>query len=793
MINYVEIGEAPDARHIVKHVNKGKGKNGSKTALTICGKPFNVDDAIIFAQKTSTLMNTDKPAPMCGGCNGIEDKPPICGAQCKATGRVCELDGGHDGAHRNGSTFLWFERANPPYDTLIVDLPQTREKLGRCKAVPTSNGHSNEQCWLPNQHSYAHANERVTWSGEQHWTIAALVGTEANGDDEATPAARAAAVAEFVAKGAAAQAAVDAAIATTYEAPGTPLPVYRVMAPGSIRKSPFNHRKTFTGLDELAASLREKGMISPITVRPIKNTHGQDHELVAGERRWRAAQIAKMPAIPCIVRELSDKEVLEIQLVENVQRVDVHPLEEADGYRDLIDKHGHDVDSIAAKTGKSKATIYARLKLCALAPGPRKAFLEDKLNASIALLIARIPDPKLQEQATKEVLGQVVDEENYNPSEPLNPERRDLVIDPDKDVVERQPMSVREAQVHLQRRYMLRLELARFDITATTLVMKAGACTTCPKRTGNQRELFSDVKSADVCTDPTCFETKTKAAFEEKAAEAATEGIKVIPANEVKKVFDQRGEVARASPYVDPKAAVPWDLTGDYSGKGKSWEQMLGKKLAADVPKVIVQNPDTGAAHELIDKKAALEKLREAGKIDKAERSSGSSSSSSTIDWEKRRAEDEKKRTINRAARTESTRLAMDAANKLAAKYELPWWRWIAAELLDDQEHDSPPVTLALGYEPNARGAEWKQELIDKLDTVPKARAFVTGCFFYKSCPFAFDSKQSEEFKTGAKLLGVDWTKHLEAAKKNAKEAEKAEKAIAAAKKSTPKKKKTKK
>jgi ParB/RepB/Spo0J family partition protein len=656
MTQYVEIETAPEHRHILRTVFNGKSKKGGKQALTACGQPFAVDDAIIFAQPSSELMDR-KAAPPCPACNGDEETPAVA-----ATTAI---------------------------------------------AVQT--------------------NAVIEW-----------------------------------------------------------------LSPAKICASPFNHRKKFTALDELATSLIEKGMISPITVRPRPSYAGErdviaatPYELVVGERRWRASVIAKLAVIPVIVRNLTDKQVLEIQLVENVQRVDVHQLEEADGYRELIDKHGHDVDSIAAKTGKSKATIYARLKLCALAPYPRKAFLEDRLPASTALLIARIPDVGLQEKAAREILGQVVDEKSYDPGEPLCEERRDLTVldEKGKEVEERQPMSVREAQVHIQRRYMLRLELAKFDIADAQLVAKAGACTVCPKRTGNQPTLFADIKNKDVCTDRACFDAKSNAAFEIKAQAAAAAGAKVVKATEAKKVFDVRGEVARSSPYVDPKASVPWDITGDYSGKGKSWEQMLGKKLAGELPTVVVQNPETGAAHELIDKKAALEKLREVGKIDKPRKSSGSGIA--PTDWEAERAKDEKKRQINRAARVAATRIAMDKANSLEAKKELAWWRWIAFELMESNSRivdaTSPCVTLALGREANQR-AEWIEQVLDKLNTVSKARAFVTGAFFEESCPSAFNNKAGDAFVVGAKLFGVNWDKHLDEAKEKAKQTEKLEKAAADAK-----------
>src|SRR5690606_14398087 len=125
------------------------------------------------------------------------------------------------------------------------------------------------------------------------------------------------------------------------------------------------------------------------------------YEIIAGERRYRASKLAGRTTIPAIVREISDLEVLELQIIENLQREDLHPLEEAESYEALLEQHKADpdysVDLIAAKLGKSRAYIYARLKLCALRPAARKAFYAGTLTASTALLLARIPAPELQD------------------------------------------------------------------------------------------------------------------------------------------------------------------------------------------------------------------------------------------------------------------------------------------------------------------------------------------------------------------------------------------------------------
>lgn len=453
-----------------------------------------------------------------------------------------------------------------------------------------------------------------------------------------------------------------------------------------ILPSPFNHRKIFTGLTELAASIAEKGLISPVTVRPApKGRSEPPYELVVGERRLRAVKLAGLDTIAAIVRELDDQAVLEVQLVENVQRSDVHPLEEADVYRALIEKYKHTAETIAAKTGKSKAYIYARLKLCDLAAAPRKAFLEDKLNPSVALYIARIADPKLQAQATSEVLGQG-DYKDYQGSGVTAHHIREA--DDDNDDVdddfdgdgkpdESVPLSVREAQVHIQRKYMLRLETAPFDTADATLVAKAGACTACPKRTGNQRELFADVRSADVCTDPACFDVKKSADFDRKAANAKKTGARVLTEKEAKGVFEQYGSktaLSYDSAYVDPAGNLPHDLM---TPKRKTWKDLLGTAT----PATVVAKDGSGAARTLWDKHSALAAAKKSGAIKeaKAEAKARSSSSSSNNDWNRQQA----KRQAEAKKRAQVARLAFAklASSKVAVDGKL--WRWLASAIVE--------------------------------------------------------------------------------------------------------------
>lgn len=159
-----------------------------------------------------------------------------------------------------------------------------------------------------------------------------------------------------------------------------------------IAPSPTNPRKTFDPekLQELARSIAEKGLIQPILVRPHQNGGGVKYEIVAGERRFRACGLANIETIACTVRELDDVQVLELQTIENLQRDDLHPLEEAEGYAALMKQGGYDVAGIAARIGKSGKYVYDRIKLLELIPLAQKIFLAGEITAGHAILLARL-------------------------------------------------------------------------------------------------------------------------------------------------------------------------------------------------------------------------------------------------------------------------------------------------------------------------------------------------------------------------------------------------------------------
>jgi ParB family chromosome partitioning protein len=154
----------------------------------------------------------------------------------------------------------------------------------------------------------------------------------------------------------------------------------RLAAIEQVRSSTLNPRQSFDDgeLDELAASIRERGLVQPIIVRPVA---GGTYEIVAGERRWRAAQRAGLHTIPVIVRELNDKEVLELAIIENVQRADLNAIDEARGYRELIDRFGYNQDELAQIIGKSRSHLANTVRLLKLPERVQQLMQEGKLSA----------------------------------------------------------------------------------------------------------------------------------------------------------------------------------------------------------------------------------------------------------------------------------------------------------------------------------------------------------------------------------------------------------------------------
>ncbi len=399
-------------------------------------------------------------------------------------------------------------------------------------------------------------------------------------------------------------------------------------------------------LQELAESIASVGILQFPIVRPRKKGGGYD--LVIGERRCRASRLAGLKKIPVIVREMSDEQVLEAQVIENDQREDVHPLEEADGYRRLMDDFGRSVDEIAAKLGRSKGYVYSRLKLCSLGMEGRKAYLDGKLTASTAVMVARIPDAKLQAEAVRA----------------LCPGWRDTKAS---------PATAKEALRVIQNDFMHALKDASFDKADAELVPKAGPCTTCEHRTGNQPELFGDVSSKDVCTKPPCFKEKMEADWVRRSAKAEADGRKVLGAKESASLFNQWGggdDLSYNSGFVKLTDRCLDDP------KYRTYKTLLGKHAP---PPVIARGP-SGAAVEVLRKDDVRKALKAAGH--KLGRAAVATSPGAAA--EKRRRQDLKVK----------TKVARRALGLLVAEVErkdpdLAFWRELALAVAEQAWTDT--------------------------------------------------------------------------------------------------------
>jgi ParB family transcriptional regulator, chromosome partitioning protein len=172
----------------------------------------------------------------------------------------------------------------------------------------------------------------------------------------------------------------------------------------NLTANPHNPRKNFSAaeLDELASSIQERGIIQPIVVR-VSPARADAYEIVAGERRWRAAQRAGLHEVPIAIVEATDRQLLEFAIIENVQRADLNPLEEASGYQALMDEHGYTQDEVAQIVGKSRPHIANTLRLLKLAPPVQHLVRSGQLSAGHArLLVGHVNALVLAEMAIDE-------------------------------------------------------------------------------------------------------------------------------------------------------------------------------------------------------------------------------------------------------------------------------------------------------------------------------------------------------------------------------------------------------
>ncbi len=266
------------------------------------------------------------------------------------------------------------------------------------------------------------------------------------------------------------------------------VPQIQMLEIGLVSPDPTQPRKTFDAqsLNHLAQSIAEHGVLQPITVR--KSDEG--YIIVMGERRFRASKLAGLTTIPAMVRDYVDNEVLEVQIVENLQRKDVEPTEEAEAIQFLLDRY--EPGEIAKRLGRSENYIRQRIKLAGLIEGFKAFVRNGEMTISLGLAVALF-EPDEQQMMLDSLDG---DFQGHRIKRMIDSRTYDLTQ-------------------------------ACFDVTDKSLVTKVGACTMCPFNAANQGNLFGEGKM--VCSRTSCFENKKTKTFMQHLKRVKKEGLKLVP------------------------------------------------------------------------------------------------------------------------------------------------------------------------------------------------------------------------------------------------------------------------
>lgn len=355
-----------------------------------------------------------------------------------------------------------------------------------------------------------------------------------------------------------------------------------------LQTSPDNPRVRFEreGLDELTASIREHGVLQPLLVRPLYNANEEpsgSYEVICGHRRLAAATTAGLMHVPVVVRFAADDEVRQLQLIENLQRADLHPMDEAEAFERLSRDHGLPAEEIAAKVGRSPSHVYQRMKLTALGPEARKAFLEGALTPAVALLVARVPSA-LQ----PEVLERLARHED---------------------------ITTGRAREIVQGEFMLELKGAPFNAADACLLDGVPACGACPKRTGSSPLLFDDVEKGDICTDPGCFRAKSDATWQVTKAKSEAKGTECLD-DSAGKHSNWNGDTVKSEQYVEPSHGE-W-----IEGTHRTWRSLVPK--GQEPPSTLLRLKG-GKTVKVWDRASALKAARAAGTLKREKKADGAS------------------------------------------------------------------------------------------------------------------------------------------------------------------------
>jgi ParB/RepB/Spo0J family partition protein len=385
----------------------------------------------------------------------------------------------------------------------------------------------------------------------------------------------------------------------------TPTPATPGILPiASLERSPTNPRKFFDAekLKQLGETIKSQGFLQKLLVRPWPG-RANVFEIVDGERRWRAAKSIGVEMVPVDVRQLTDAQVIEIQLVAGDTGEPLTPLEEGEGFKTALglkDAKGEAVfslRSLAEKLGCSKSHIEQRIDLLRLPPNVRDWVSSGSLAPRTANLLARIPDAESRDKAIQDIVF---------------PKHRE------------DPLPYKEAEAVIHERYMVALRGTPFDLNDETLggpeAGKPIACNRCPLKTGNNLERFGDVKDKNTCTNPGCYRAKCNAAWDRTAAKAKAAGQRVLTDEESTEVFEKNSptvQIAFSSPYVDVDSKPTYrHVPNEVEDKNlPTWRELIetaSEKKGIKVP-IVLARDRAGKQWQLVQLTLAIEAARAIG------------------------------------------------------------------------------------------------------------------------------------------------------------------------------------
>lgn len=330
-------------------------------------------------------------------------------------------------------------------------------------------------------------------------------------------------------------------------------------------------------LTELSASIKSLDVIQPIGIRPDPENPGK-FKIIFGERRFRASRLAGKKDIPVTILNVDESSAFDMQMTENLQREDIHPLNEAKGYKLLLERDSKMTTAdLALRFGKSETYVLQRLKLNDLIAEGKKDFYNNRMSIGHAIILARLK-PQDQRDAIQRISNS---EDGYG--------------------------TIAELQNFVNRHVMNNLSAAPFNMDDTELIKKAGACISCPKRTGSSPLLFADINDKDRCLDRNCFMLKCKTFLINKTNET----IETQP--EIVFLIDYNGPIQEVADILEEHRIKPLKEYNDFNDHDKSGKKVKGLWLSgnrAGFEQTIYLKPKASELKGAEDEKTIVAKIQ---------------------------------------------------------------------------------------------------------------------------------------------------------------------------------------